>query len=123
MLGPVGSVEQTGRRCPALGQQVVWTPDDLFLQVVEDLVDHCRLLDAGNHFDGATAGFDIDLEHTSSPKQTLKNLCIESPERLRPAKGLKALECLFEYSRDVQHFLLSVSFREKQTFPSTRVSG
>jgi len=97
MLGPVGSVEQTGRRCPALGQQVVWTPDDLFLQVVEDLVDHCRPLDAGKHFDGATAGFDIDLEHTSSPKQTLKNLCIESPERLRPAKGLEHWNVSFEY--------------------------
>ena len=35
----------------------------------EDLVDYCRILDAGDHFDGTTAftaRFDIDLEHTSS---------------------------------------------------------
>jgi len=37
----------------------------------EDLVDDCRILDAGDHFDGATAGtagFDIDLEYASSSK-------------------------------------------------------
>jgi hypothetical protein len=46
----------------------------------------------GDHFDGATAftaRFDVDIEHTSSPKQTLKHLCLESPERLRPANGLE----------------------------------
>ena len=31
IVGPVGSVDQTGRRCPALGQQVLWTRDDLLL--------------------------------------------------------------------------------------------
>ena len=56
MVGPVGSVEQAGRRCPALGQQVLWTRDALLLQTGEDLVDDCRILDAGDDFDSAAAG-------------------------------------------------------------------
>jgi uncharacterized protein YifN (PemK superfamily) len=37
----------------------------------------------GDHFDGATAftaRFDVDIEHTSSPKQTLKHSYLESPK-------------------------------------------
>ena len=71
MVGPVGSVEQTGRRCPTLGQQALWIRDALLLQMGEDLVDHCRILDAGNHIDSAaagTAGFDVDIEYAPSSK-------------------------------------------------------
>ena len=37
----------------------------------EDLVDYCRVFDAGDHFDGATAGtagFDVDIEYAPSSK-------------------------------------------------------
>ena len=64
------------------------------------LINDHRIFDAGDHFDGATAftaRFDIDLEHTSSPKQTLKHLCLESPERLRPANGLEHRNGSYEY--------------------------
>ena len=69
----------------------------------EYILDDHRVFDAGDHFDGAaafTAGFDVDIEHTSSPKQTLKHFCLESPERLRPANGLEHWNVSFEYLSD-----------------------
>ena len=70
------------------------------IQVGEYLPDGHGVLDAGDHFDGApafTARLDVDIEHTSSPKQTLKHLRLESPERLRPANGLEHWNGSFEY--------------------------
>ena len=58
------------RWCPALGQPIrnlVFTP---FLQVIEDLLDHHRVFDAGDDFDGAaafTTSLDIDIEDTFEP--------------------------------------------------------
>ena len=62
------------------------------MQVGEYLVNDQWIFNTGDDFDGAaafTSRFDVDIEHTSSPKQTLKHLCLESPERLRPANGLE----------------------------------
>ena len=62
------------------------------IQVGEYFLDDRRIFDAGNHFDRPAADsalLNVDIEHTSTPKQTLKHLCLESPERLRPANGLE----------------------------------
>jgi hypothetical protein len=52
------------------------------MQVGEYLVNDQWIFNTGDDFDSATAftsRFDVDIEHTSSPKQTLKHLCLESP--------------------------------------------
>ncbi len=51
-----------------------------------------RLFDTGDHFDGTAAlltGFDIDLEHVIYPKQTLKYLHLEGPERVVLRRSLQ----------------------------------
>ena len=71
IAGIVGSLEQGGlRRCPAVGQRCL-SGRCAHIQVGEGLVDHCRIVDAGDHFDGAaagTAGLDVDIEYASSSK-------------------------------------------------------
>ena len=77
----VASFEQGGlRRSPAVGQRR-WRGMGLS-QVGEDHVNHCRILDAGDDFDGTaalTSGFDVDVEHA------LEALC---PRHGRTAFGL-----------------------------------
>jgi len=53
-------------RCPALGQRVEFFRFSFPLQVCKYLLDHHRVFDTGNHFDGTTACFtscNIKVEH------------------------------------------------------------
>jgi hypothetical protein len=88
-----------------------------FIQVGEYLVYDRWVFNAGDDFDGATAftaRFDIDLEHTSSPKQTLKHFCLKSPERLRPANGLEHWNGSFEYRAASQNFTANGRYVESR---------
>ena len=69
--------------------------EGLFIQVGEYLVNDQRIFNAGDDFDGATAfaaRFDIDLELTSSPKQTLKHFCLEKPGTVAARQWSRASE-------------------------------
>ena len=69
VLAPVE--QDRWRRCPAFGQRWCLYRKDFFIQVGEYLLDHRRIFNAGDHFDGATAftaRFDVDIEYASSSK-------------------------------------------------------
>jgi len=56
------SAKQVGRRCPAFGQQWARWGFGFVLQVLEDLLDHHGIFDAGNDFCGTTTfttGLDV----------------------------------------------------------------
>ena len=53
------------------------------IEMIQNLFDDDWVFDASNHLNHAVtllAGFDIDLEYASSPKQTLKHLNLGSAE-------------------------------------------
>ncbi len=59
--------EQAHRRCPALGQRAGLVGVGLLLQVIENPLDHHRVLDAGHDLHGPAAGrtgLDVNIENT-----------------------------------------------------------
>lgn len=58
-------VVRLSRWRPAFGQLSGLTGFCLMLQVIENLLDHYRIFNTGNHLHGAaagTAGLDVDVE-------------------------------------------------------------
>ena len=85
MIGSLNGIEQTRlRRCPDWMRQRLGGFGSVF-DVAQNPFHDRRVFDAGDDLDGAAVvvtSFDIDLEHVINPKQTLKYLHLEGPERI-----------------------------------------